>query len=211
MYPIEGECVIAHRLRGLLLALASSLALAVPAEVARAQSGPADTEPAPTESNAGSQAAPPAVRRARANALRRQIRSLRATTWHWQRVMGKRRTPTSHGERRTTSVATLTWMRDLWRSRATMVRMSATRVPNRGAWLCIHRHEGRWNDPHAPYYGGLQMDITFQRAYGGYLLRTKGTANRWRPLEQMWTAERARRSGRGFHPWPNTARLCGLL
>lgn len=203
--------MIAHRLRGLLLALASSLALAVPAEVARAQSGPADTEPAPTETAAESQAAPPAVHRARVNALRRQIRSHRVTTWHWQRVMGKRRTPTSHGERRTTSVAKLTWMRDLWRSRATSVRTSARRVPNRGAWLCIHRYEGRWNDPHSPYYGGLQMDIGFQRAYGGYLLGKKGTANRWRPLEQMWTAEKARRSGRGFYPWPNTARLCGLI
>jgi hypothetical protein len=203
--------VIAHRLRGLLLALASSLALAVPAEVARAQSGPADTEPEPTEAAADSQAAPPAVHRARVNALRRQIRSHRATTWHWQRVMGKRRTPTSRGERGTTSVAKLTWMRDLWRSRATMVRTSAGRVPNRGAWLCIHRYEGRWNDPHSPYYGGLQMDIGFQRAYGGYLLGKKGTANRWKPLEQMWTAEKARRSGRGFYPWPNTARLCGLL
>ncbi|MGH3021303.1 MAG: hypothetical protein ACRDNR_14280 [Gaiellaceae bacterium] len=203
--------MIAHRLRGLLLALASSLALAVPAEVARAQSGPADTEPAPTETAAGSQAAPPAVHRARVNALRRQIRSHRATTWHWQRVMGKRRTPTSHSERRTTSVAKLTWMRDLWRLRSTMVRTSARRVPNRGAWLCIHRYEGRWNDPHSPYYGGLQMDIGFQRAYGGYLLGKKGTADRWKPLEQMWTAEKARRSGRGFYPWPNTARLCGLL
>ena len=203
--------MIAHRLRGLLLALASSLALAVPAEVARAQSGAADTEPAPTETAAESQTAPPAVHRARVNALRRQIRSHRVTTWHWQRVMGTRRTPTSPGERRTTSVAKLTWMRDLWRSRATSVRTSARRVPNRGAWLCIHRYEGRWNDPHSPYYGGLQMDIGFQRAYGGYLLGKKGTANRWKPLEQMWTAEKARRSGRGFYPWPNTARLCGLI
>jgi hypothetical protein len=27
----------------------------------------------------------------------------------------------------------------------------------------------------------------------------------------MWVAERAHRSGRGFYPWPNTARHCGLI
>jgi len=203
--------VIAHRPRGLLLALASSLALAVPAGVAGAQSGPEPTEPEPTETEADPEAAPPAVDRARVNTLRRQVRSQRANAWHWQRVMGKRRTPTNYGERRTTSVAKLTWMRNLWRTRATRVRKNARRVPNRGAWLCIHRYEGPWNDPHSPYYGGLQMDVPFQRAYGRYLLRKKGTANRWKPLEQMWTAEKARRSGRGFYPWPNTARRCGLL
>ena len=61
------------------------------------------------------------------------------------------------------------------------------------------------------YYGGLQMDIHFQRAYGPELLRRKGTANNWTAVEQMWVAERAHRSGRGFYPWPNTARYCGLI
>jgi hypothetical protein len=55
------------------------------------------------------------------------------------------------------------------------------------------------------------MDISFQRTYGGELLRRKGTANRWTAAEQMWVAERAFRSGRGFYPWPNTARSCGLI
>ena len=59
--------------------------------------------------------------------------------------------------------------------------------------------------------GGLQMDLGFQRTYGGGLLSRKGTANHWTPLEQMWAAERAHRSGRGFYPWPNTARYCGLI
>ena len=55
------------------------------------------------------------------------------------------------------------------------------------------------------------MDMSFQRTYGSVLLRKKGTANRWSALEQIWVAERAYRSGRGFHPWPNTARYCGLI
>ena len=78
-------------------------------------------------------------------------------------------------------------------------------------WMCIHRYEGAWNDPNPPYYGGLQMDWNFMSAYGGALLRSKGTADHWTPMEQMWTAERAFQSGRGFFPWPNTARMCGLI
>ena len=55
------------------------------------------------------------------------------------------------------------------------------------------------------------MDISFQREYGPELLRRKGTADSWTAVEQMWVAERAHRSGRGFYPWPNTARNCGLI
>lgn len=83
--------------------------------------------------------------------------------------------------------------------------------PHLAAWACIHRYEGDWDDSGAPYYGGLQMDWGFMRAYGGELLARKGTADHWSPLEQMWVAERALRAGRGFYPWPNTARVCGLI
>jgi hypothetical protein len=55
------------------------------------------------------------------------------------------------------------------------------------------------------------MDISFQRHYGARSAAAKGTANHWTPLEQMWVAEHAHRSGRGFYPWPNTARACGLI
>jgi hypothetical protein len=55
------------------------------------------------------------------------------------------------------------------------------------------------------------MDLTFQRQYGPRLLRIKGTADHWTRFEQMWVAERAHRSGRGFYPWPLTARRCGLI
>lgn len=85
------------------------------------------------------------------------------------------------------------------------------RPPHYHEWMCIHSYEGAWDDPNAPYYGGLQMDIHFQRHYGYKLLTSKGTADNWTPLEQMWVAERAYKSGRGFNPWPNTARYCGLL
>jgi hypothetical protein len=138
-----------------------------------------------------------------------QIRHYRKQTWRWQGVMGVRRTPKSHvGD---SGRAYKRWVRDLWKRRAIRARHNAHRPPHKAAWLCIHRYEGPWNDPNPPYYGGLQMDLAFQRMYGARLLRKKGTADNWTPLEQMWVAERAYSSGRGFYPWPNTARYCGLI
>ena len=102
-------------------------------------------------------------------------------------------------------------MLHLWQHRAVARQGSGrSNPPHKAQWLCIHRYEGSWTDPNSPYYGGLQMDVEFQRTYGRELLRAKGTADHWTPLEQMWVAERAYRT-RGFWPWPNTARYCGLL
>jgi hypothetical protein len=140
-----------------------------------------------------------------------KIDHARAVTWRWQRVMGRRLTPTFYSERRTRDQAYRRRVLAMWQRRAASAHSRALHPPRLGAWLCIHRHEGAWKDPYAPYYGGLQMDISFQAVYGRTLLRRKGTANRWTPLEQIWVAERAYRSGRGFRPWPNTARSCGLL
>ena len=79
------------------------------------------------------------------------------------------------------------------------------------AWLCIHSYEGSWADSGDPYWGGLQMDRAFMEAYAPRWLLRRGYADHWTPLQQMWVAERAHRSGRGFYPWPTTARLCGLI
>jgi hypothetical protein len=76
--------------------------------------------------------------------------------------------------------------------------------------LCVHRHEGAWNDPHAPFYGGMQMDYSFQKAHGPVYLRRWGTADRW-PVWAQLHASYDGWSSRGWHPWPNTARACGLL
>jgi hypothetical protein len=78
-----------------------------------------------------------------------------------------------------------------------------------GAFQCIHSHEGSWTDSGAPYYGGLQMDWSFMRAYGGRLLQSRGTANHWTPAQQLAVAITAYAT-RGFGPWPNTSRMCGL-
>ena len=139
------------------------------------------------------------------------IHSRRDETWKWQDVMSSARiryggyAERSHNLRYTKSVLTL------WARRAWQARKLAQHPPRYGSWMCIHHYEGSWTDPNAPYYGGLQMDMSFMEAYGSKLLRMKGTADHWTPLEQIWVAERAFQSGRGFYPWPNTARWCGLI
>jgi hypothetical protein len=132
------------------------------------------------------------------------LRHLRAVTWRWQATMGERRTarPVWPNTARTLR---------LWRGMARNTFRAYTHPPHKGAWLCIHRFEGSWSDAGDPYWGGLQMDRGFMAGYAPHHLLRRGWANNWSPLEQMWVAERAYRSGRGFYAWPNTARVCGLL
>jgi len=92
-------------------------------------------------------------------------------------------------------------------------RPLSQRIPHFEELTCIAEHEshGDWSiSTGNGYYGGLQMDRAFQRTYAPRLYRAKGTADNWTREEQMRTAERAIRS-RGFSPWPNTARMCGVL
>jgi len=139
-----------------------------------------------------------------------EIQGHRDETWRWEQVMQRRRTVYAASAEAVRSVAYRQWVVNLWRQRAAQAKVKALNPPHKPQWLCIHHYEGSWTDPHAPYYGGLQMDLEFQQTYGAALLRAKGTAEHWSPLEQMWVAERAYRT-RGFWPWPNTARYCGLL
>jgi hypothetical protein len=143
--------------------------------------------------------------------LHRQLLMFQRSTWRWQRVMGL---PLAHTYGRVLAGLSI---RDaqaavaLWHRRALTARRRAQHPPHLRDWLCIHRYEASWTDGGAPYYGGLQMNYGFMHHYAPALLRSKGTADHWTPLEQIWVAEKARRSGRGFWPWPNTARACGLL
>ena len=150
------------------------------------------------------------VSMASANPAEDDIDQYRRVTWKWQRLMGQAPTP-AYRHKRWAGEAYRTWIRKLWRERANRAWRRAQDPPHEAAWRCIQRYEGSWRDDGAPYYGGLQMDLSFQRAYGSHLLRRKGTAEKWTPVEQMWVAERAYKAGRGFYPWPNTARACGLI
>jgi hypothetical protein len=99
----------------------------------------------------------------------------------------------------------------LGRYRAQARRPLRLRLERFEAWVCIHRHEAAWDDGSDPYWGGLQMDRGFMRAYGSDMIRRHrgGLADRWTPAEQILVAERAYAT-RGFAPWPNTARSCGV-
>ena len=183
--------------RVLPLVLAAALLVLVGGVVSRLSAATVRVHKAPSRILAR----PPAVVR-RVNP--RLTRRLRATTWRWQVVVGRRR---SH------SVAPLSSPRALrfWRHHARRMIRVAGHPPHKSGWLCIHRYEGSWADNGDPYWGGLQMDRGFMRTYAPRLLLRRGWANRWTPIEQMWVAERAHRSGRGFYAWPNTARYCGLI
>lgn len=122
------------------------------------------------------------------------------------------------------------WLGKVWRKRAQVAhkelnqwrrqqaRQQARRTKMRALyekWRCIHEHEGAWNaNTGNGYYGGLQMDMGFQRTYGSEFIARWGTADRWPVWAQLMAAERAYHGyrgygGRGFGPWPNTRRMCG--
>lgn len=115
--------------------------------------------------------------------------------------------------------AQLRWVqRELAETRAAIARHQRLQhwaVPtgsDMGAWLCIHRGEGAWDSNTGNgYYGGLQMDLSFQRTYGPEFMARWGTADNWPVWAQITAARRARDSGRGYYPWPTTARRCGLI
>lgn len=127
--------------------------------------------------------------------------------------MAAPKTHTNFAEKRAHSAPYLRYLARHWRHRARTARthyrtwFSSTYAK----WSCIHGGEGAWNSNTGNgYYGGLQMDISFQRSYGPEFLRF-GYADEWPVWSQLIAAERAYYSGRGFYPWPNTARACGLI
>jgi len=199
--------VRSRRSRLLLPVVLVGLAAALCSAMLGSTAGASVPQP-PTDN--GEAPAPRVISKADRQVIRRIINH-RNSTWRWQTVMFTPRTP-YHGTAETTQNDEYRrWALRVWENRAKVAWRKAQRPPHYAEWQCIHRYEGSWADPDAPYYGGLQMDMSFQRAYGWNLLQTKGTADNWSALEQMWVAERAHASGRGFYPWPNTARYCNLF
>jgi hypothetical protein len=152
-----------------------------------------------------------AVRRA----LTRRILDADARRRYWLRVM--HRPLPSQSRLPWLPLAELERAADWRAERAAELAREARNPPHLAHWRCIQRHETAapypaWRTASGNgYYGGLQLDRGFQITYGRWLYRSKGTADKWTPLEQIWTAEFAHSSGRGFAPWPRTARACGVL
>jgi len=149
----------------------------------------------------------------RAGALRYlegELQAAEQRTWYWQRLTGTPRTQTAGRTLAAIAVGDLSKTVKAWQRRELVAHKKAQHPPHLADWMCIHHWEGAWNDRGGLYWGGLQMSITFQERYGGWIYKRKGTADHWTPLEQIWTAENALKT-RGFWPWPNTARMCGLI
>lgn len=159
--------------------------------------------------------------------MHQRILEYRRNVKLWRLVMGR----STHGRALATGGSLVKQFRHWRQIEVATYRKLTNPPPSLSDWMCIHsgvkagrwsrslkyrgggykvsNGEGSWTDHGAPYWGGLQMDYNFQRAYGGWLLSHKGTADNWTAYEQIWTAVKAYRS-RGFEPWPLTAQACGL-
>jgi hypothetical protein len=149
-------------------------------------------------------------------ALRHQIRVTRGLALRDAFAAALPAPPHGHAERRAATIPELVPILVRWQGRLTHYRAAyARREPTLQGFACIHRYEGPWNavsDSDPTYYGGLQMDRTFEVDYGDGVLSTHGgrDANAWSAHDQLMVAMRAYRAT-GYAPWPNTAAACGLL
>lgn len=148
-------------------------------------------------------------------ALRHQIRvTRRLALWtaHAAALPAPRH---GHAERSATTVPALVPILVRWQGRLHRYRAAlARRQPALTGLRCIHRYEGAWNavsDSTPAYYGGLQMDRAFERAYGADVLTAHAgaDADTWSAHDQLMVAMRAYRQA-GYSPWPNTGAACGL-
>jgi hypothetical protein len=141
----------------------------------------------------------------------------RRLTLSLRKIYPGRVTRTFASARAVTGNATLRLWQERSAAAAILVSQHAVRRAQisdwlNGAFLCIHRYEGSWTaNTGNGYYGGLQMDRRFMQIYGPEFVGRWGTADNWPAWAQLETAARAHDAGRGFTPWPNTARFCGLL
>ena len=164
---------------------------------------------APTSHRSGDEA-PSAVR-----ALRHRIRTTRHLAVRTAYVAALREPRHGHAERAATTVPELVPILVRWQHRLRYYRAAlARRQPALDGLRCIHGYEGPWNavsDSSPTYYGGLQMDRSFEQAYGADVLTAHAgaDADSWSVHDQLMVAMRAYRQA-GYGPWPNTAAACGL-
>lgn len=141
------------------------------------------------------------------------IHHWRDAVWRLERRIGAH--PTRYGwtaERSTASAAYRVWVRGLWYRRWVAWHRRAER-PWPASWLsgavCIHQHEGAWNDQTGNgYLGGFQFLPATWAAHGG--LRFGANPALLPPRDQLtvayWTW---RDDGGSWHEW-GTAAVCGL-
>lgn len=148
---------------------------------------------------------------------REAIRFYSAATREWESRHDAPITRVSHAAA-SPGCAYVRWVSHVWQARARTARHAYTAWFSMEAakWTCIHLREGGWDAHNGGYGGGLQMDSGFQNTYGHEFLARYGAAGSWPVWAQYLAADRAYHGyngfkGRGYTPWPNTARACGLL
>jgi Transglycosylase-like domain len=155
---------------------------------------------------------PPALRASRAH----ELRYSRRLTLALRRIYPGRVTRSFASAHARTDRATLRLWQEREATAALLVSRHGSRQARISSWLadsflCIHRFEGAWtSNTGNGYYGGLQMDRRFMVTYARDFVGRWGTADNWPVWAQLEAAARAY-PARGFTPWPNTARACGLL
>lgn len=143
-------------------------------------------------------------------------------TRHWEHKLGRTPSKSNFNASKIHSCKYVMWVAKHWHHRAVQTRIQYKQYLKRqreisekwlvNAFACIHHYEGAWDaNTGNGYYGGLQMDLAFQGLYGADFMRRWGTADNWPIWAQLQAAIRAYQSGRGFYPWPNTARACSLI
>jgi hypothetical protein len=145
-------------------------------------------------------------------------RDIRWTRTHAVRKARKAALPIprhGHAERHAVTRVDLDKILRKWDRRLDHYRAAyARRLPVLENLRCIHTYEGTWDavsNTVPTYYGGLQMDATFEAAYGADVLASRGGvhANRWPKHDQLMVAYRGYKV-RGYTPWPVAAAACGL-
>ncbi|HEY7258874.1 MAG TPA: hypothetical protein VH459_07385, partial [Gaiellales bacterium] len=159
-------------MRPALITAAACVVAAAAADPAAASSQ-TSTPPAPASpvSSAGSTA--PGSSTSTLHTIGELRRDIRWTRSHAVRKARKAALPIprhGHAERHAVTRADLAEILDKWDRRLDHYRAAyARRLPVLQNLLCIHTYEGAWDAVSAtvpPYYGGLQMDATFEAAYG---------------------------------------------
>lgn len=225
---------MAHFRRKLLMAFVAvvigSTAISLPAKMAEAERAAKvekATNPAVVE-------AARALKLKTINNLRSKIDQRRNAAWSWQDLSLSSRTRSSYRDKWSNGVPDLNRLLRIWSKRQRTYQIRAMNPPHLELWLCIqsgirggkwdwlvHRSGGKrigkgeasWSDDGSPYWGGLQMGEWFHETYGGDLYSRLGTANNWRPIQQIWVAERAfKLEGYSIRwvlgQWPRTSPPC---
>jgi hypothetical protein len=202
--------------RPALITAAACVLAAAAADPATAASQPDQRAPASAVADAGDADPAPATTTLRpVGSIRSQIRWARRHAIRNARRAALPLPRHGHAERHAVTRADLVDILDKWDHRLAHYRRAyARREPVLENLLCIHSYEGSWDavsDTVPTYYGGMQMDATFEAAYGADVLAYRGGAhaNLWPKHDQLMVAYRGYKV-RGYTPWPTAAAACGL-